>query len=343
VELHISNHYQSSTKTTISTTNRCTVQSITFSTSEKHAMTEMSELQTRGSARSQLYSQRTVEDQTRRRSAVSSISSYSSISDKDHDGHRPSNFEIREAISRSRSRAGDDIATGTGLEQPLSRKLSRRDTALSKIRTRPVVPPFRHPLAKQQTTADVLVDFEGEDDPYRPINWPTKKKITTTLLYGLTTMSATWGSSAYSAGTSQISAEFNVGSQVATLGTTLFLFGFGIGPLIWAPLSEIYGRRLAVLCPMFVAICFSFASAVSKDFQTLMLTRFFGAFFASAPVTNTGGVLGDLYSPAWRGIAMAGYAMAVVGGPCLGKLNILLLTSAFFRDRSVRIVDSDVY
>lgn len=133
-------------------------------------------------------------------------------------------------------------------------------------------------------------------------------------------MSATWASSAYSAGTQQIAAEFHVGNQVAVLGTTLFLFGFGLGPLLWAPLSEVYGRRIAVLTPMFVAICFSFGSATAKDFQTLMLTRFFGAFFASAPVTNTGGVLGDLFSPTMRGLAMAGYAMAVVGGPCLGPI-----------------------
>jgi DHA1 family multidrug resistance protein-like MFS transporter len=203
--------------------------------------------------------------------------------------------------------------------EPLSRTISRRDTVLSRIRTRPNIPPFDHPLSHKPTTADVIVDFEGPDDPYRPQNWPTKKKVITTLLYGLITMTSTWASSAYSAGTRQISAEFHVGTQTANLGTTLFLFGFGTGPLLWAPLSEVYGRRLAVLTPMFVAICFSFGSATAKDFQTLMLTRFFGAFFASAPVTNTGGVLGDLFSPAWRGIAMAGYAMAVVGGPCLGE------------------------
>lgn len=245
--------------------------------------------------------------------------------DLHHDGHRPSRRELHESISRSRSRrrlARDRTATATasGMNQPLSRTISRRDTVLSRIRTRPNVAPFSHPLAHQQTTADVLVDFDGDDDPYRPMNWPTKKKVTTTLMYGFTTMSATWASSAYSAGTRQIAAEFNVGNQVAVLGTTLFLFGFGLGPLLWAPLSEVYGRRLAVLTPMFVAICFSFGSAAAKDFQTLMITRFFGAFFASAPVTNTGGVLGDLYSPAWRALAMAGYAMAVVGGPCLGPI-----------------------
>ena len=133
-------------------------------------------------------------------------------------------------------------------------------------------------------------------------------------------MTATWASSCYSAGTRQIAEEFGVGTQVSILGTSLFLVGFGIGPLLWAPLSEVYGRRIAVFAPMFVAICFSFGSATAKDFQTLMLTRFFGAFFASAPVTNTGGVLGDLFSPAQRGIAMAGYAMSVVSGPVLGPI-----------------------
>ena len=243
--------------------------------------------------------------------------------ENDHDGHRPSKKELHDSISRSRSRRSQtrgQAATSSGLNQPLSRTISRRDTVLSRIRTRPNVAPFSHPLAHQPTAPDVLVDFDGDDDPYRPMNWPTKKKVNTTLMYGLTTMSATWASSSYSAGTRQIAAEFHVGNQVAVLGTTLFLFGFGLGPLLWAPLSEVYGRRVAVLTPMFVAICFSFGSAVAKDFQTLMITRFFGAFFASAPVTNTGGVLGDLYSPAWRAMAMAGYAMAVVGGPCLGPI-----------------------
>ncbi|KAH7063843.1 major facilitator superfamily domain-containing protein [Paraphoma chrysanthemicola] len=288
------------------------------------------QIQTLSSSETQVELEDGRQSRPTRRSISTSSSDSSSEADEEeektsqYDGHRPTNRELRKSTSRSRSRGSQlsrpRTATSTGFNQPMSRTMSRRDTVLSRIRTRPNVAPFSHPLAHQQTTADVLVDFEGLDDPYRPMNWPTKKKVITTMLYGLTTMSATWASSAYSAGTEQIAREFHVGTQVAVLGTTLFLFGFGIGPLIWAPLSEVYGRRLAVLGPMFVAICFSFGSAVAKDFQTLMITRFFGAFFASAPVTNTGGVLGDLYSPAWRGIAMAGYAMAVVGGPCLGPI-----------------------
>lgn len=281
-----------------------------------------------------------LEERKRSTSDGSSSSSDWTTSDyfpsSNYDGHRPSRHELSQSISRSRSRGEqlrattrEDNAPGapgglsSSLSHPVSRTLTRRDTVLSRIRTRPTVAPFDHPLAHQPTAANVIVDFDGKNDPYRPINWPTKKKVITTALYGLCTMSATWASSSYSSGTSQVAHEFHVGQQVATLGTSLFLVGFGLGPLLWAPLSEVYGRRVAVLVPMFVGACFSFGSAVAKDLQTLMITRFFGAFFSSAPVTNTGGVLGDLYDPTWRGIAMAGYAMAVVGGPCLGKFCLL--------------------
>ncbi|KAH6996032.1 major facilitator superfamily domain-containing protein [Ilyonectria sp. MPI-CAGE-AT-0026] len=233
------------------------------------------------------------------------------------DGHRPCLREIRSHASRTRCRSSHQEESGTMM--CLAPTPSRIETIISRIRSRPI-PEFSHPMVSMPTSEDYLVDFDGAGDPYRPLNWPTHKKIITTLLYGLITMSATWASSSYSAGTEQIAKEFHVSTQVATLGTTLYLFGFGLGPLLWAPLSEVYGRRIPVLTPMFIAICFSFATATAKDLQTIMLTRFWGAFFASAPMTNTGGVLGDLFSPAWRGVALAGYSMAIVCGPALGPV-----------------------
>jgi multidrug resistance protein len=147
-----------------------------------------------------------------------------------------------------------------------------------------------------------------------------KKKVITTAMYGFTTMTATWASSVFSPGTKQVADEFHVSTEVATLGTTLFLFGFGVGPLLWAPLSEVYGRKNAVLPPMFIAAMFAFGTAAAKDIQTIMITRFFAGFFASAPVTNTGGVLADIFPASQRGIAIASYAMAVVIGPVFGPI-----------------------
>ena len=92
---------------------------------------------------------------------------------------------------------------------------------------------FNHPLSHAKTSEDVLVDFDGPDDPYRPLNWPFRKKVITTLLYGLTTAGSTWASSVYSPAIDQISEQFHVSTEVSLLGLSVLLVGFGIGPLIW--------------------------------------------------------------------------------------------------------------
>ena len=94
---------------------------------------------------------------------------------------------------------------------------------------------------------EIIVDFEGKDDPYRPMNWPLRKKVITTVLYGFTTCWITFASAIYSTGVQQIAHDFDVSMEVSTTGISMVLFGFGLGPLVWAPLSEVYGRKVAVL------------------------------------------------------------------------------------------------
>lgn len=93
----------------------------------------------------------------------------------------------------------------------MERAESVTSAVLTTIRSRAPQPPFSHELTHEKTSADHLVDFDGPDDPYRPLNWPLKKKTWTTVLYGFTTMGATLGSSIYSAGTMEIAQSFGMG------------------------------------------------------------------------------------------------------------------------------------
>lgn len=86
----------------------------------------------------------------------------------------------------------------------------------------------------------------------------------------------------YSPAIQQISEQYHVGTEVSLLGLSVLLCGFGLGPLLWAPLSEAKGRKPAVLIPYFLAAVFSFATAAAKDIQTIIITRFFAGFFGSA-------------------------------------------------------------
>jgi len=205
------------------------------------------------------------------------------------------------------ARGGATTSGRVSRNQSLTRRLTREGV-------------FSHPLSHVKTEADVLVDFDGPDDPYQPLNWPMRKKVITTALYGFTTMGATFASSVYSPAIGVVATDYQVGTEVSLLGLSLFLAGFGTGPLLWAPLSEVYGRKPAVLIPYFLAGIFSFATGAGKDIQTILITRFFTGFFGSAPVTNTGGVLGDIWPATQRATAIVFYAFAVVGGPVLGPI-----------------------
>ncbi|KIW13408.1 hypothetical protein PV08_08596 [Exophiala spinifera] len=165
-----------------------------------------------------------------------------------------------------------------------------------------------------------IVSFDGLTDPDNPLNWTRRKKWTMTILCGMTTVGTTWASSIFSTGANSVHHEFGIGLEVAELGLTLFMIGLGTGPVLFAPLSELYGRRIAILPAFFVSACFAFATATAKDAQTIFISRFFCGFCGSAPVAVTAGILSDIWIPKERGKAMTIYAMAVITGPLVAPV-----------------------
>lgn len=75
------------------------------------------------------------------------------------------------------------------------------------------------------------------NDPCDPMNYPARIKWTITVLVAVATLSVSFASSAYSGGIREIRTDLGVSQIVATLGISLFVLGFAIGPLMWAPMS----------------------------------------------------------------------------------------------------------
>lgn len=96
--------------------------------------------------------------------------------------------------------------------------------------------------------------------------------------------------------------------------------GFALGPLLWAPISEVYGRKVSLLPAMVVFGLFSIGTAVSKNAASIFITRFFAGVFGSAPVSNVGAALGDFYDPKYRGLAVTFYAVTVIAGPVIAPI-----------------------
>ncbi len=102
--------------------------------------------------------------------------------------------------------------------------------------------------------------------------------------------------------------------------TSIFDIGFAVGPLLWAPVSEVFGRRWSMLPPVFGLALFSIGTATSTNAASIFVTRFLAAVFGSAPQSNVSAAMGDFYGPKTRGIAMTFFAVCVVGGPTLAPL-----------------------
>lgn len=164
------------------------------------------------------------------------------------------------------------------------------------------------------------VAYDGPDDETFPHNWSFSKKILTCLAVGLSAFVVSMGSAMFSQGSFELMREFNIGSEVAVLGTSLFVFGFASGPIIWGPLSELYGRRIVLTPSLFGFVCFSFAVATAKDIQTVMICRFFAGFIGAAPLVVAPASMSDIFTAQSRGKAMSIFSMALFGGPMLAPI-----------------------
>ncbi|KAK9377698.1 major facilitator superfamily domain-containing protein [Lipomyces chichibuensis] len=158
-----------------------------------------------------------------------------------------------------------------------------------------------------------LVVFEGDDDPYCPLNWSFKKKSFTTMMYASCTFGPQFASSVYGPVVDDVAALYNVSQEVAMLGVSLFVLGVGFGPMLFAPISEVYGRKIGVIVPFFISGLFAIGVATANNLQTVLIMRFFQGLFGGAPVSNSGGVLGDIWRPEARGVALVCYAFVVAG------------------------------
>lgn len=123
----------------------------------------------------------------------------------------------------------------------------------------------------------------------------------------------------FAPGAAQLMAEFHSTSSVlGTLSVTIYLLGFVTGPLLIAPLSEIYGRLPIYHACNIIFLAFIIGGALSTDLATFLVFRFITGCAGSAPLTIGGGTVVDVVPQESRGAAMAVFAMGPLLEPVIG-------------------------
>ncbi|KAH6884115.1 major facilitator superfamily domain-containing protein [Thelonectria olida] len=165
------------------------------------------------------------------------------------------------------------------------------------------------------------VGWDGPDDPKNPMNWSSARKWSNIGALSLMTLLTPLGSSMFAPGVPDIMVEFgSSNSNLATFIVSVYVLGFAFGPLLAAPLSEIYGRALVFNVANVIFIIFTVATALSKNMGMIIVFRFLMGFSGSTPITNGSGTISDMFPVEQRGKAMAVWAMGPLLGPCIGPV-----------------------
>lgn len=141
-----------------------------------------------------------------------------------------------------------------------------------------------------------IVDWYGPDDPDNPQNWSTIKKVWVTFEICLLTFSVYIGSAIYTAGIEDVSRVFGVSRVAATLGLTLFVLGYGVGPMLWSPMSEVpqIGRGPIYIGTLALFVVLQVPTALATNFGMLLAFRFITGFVGSPSLATGGASIGDV-------------------------------------------------
>ena len=119
----------------------------------------------------------------------------------------------------------------------------------------------------------------------------------------------------------QVSSEFhNTSEALSSFAVSVYILGFGIGPLFLSPSSELWGRNIVFNVTNVLFVVFTVACAVSNSLPMLTGFRFLAGCAGSAALTIGGGTIADVMPAEKRGKAMAVFVMGPVLGPSLGPV-----------------------
>lgn len=184
-------------------------------------------------------------------------------------------------------------------------------------------------LSAEEVKDPNLVDFDGPNDPENPMNWSSAKKTTTIAIVSLMTLTSPIASTISSAAATDIMAYFNTTNEsLGAFVTTIFLLGYTFGPIVIAPLSEMYGRSINYKVCMVLFVIFNVACAVANSMGSLIVFRFLAGIMGSCPITLGTGSIADLIPRDKRAGAMSAYVIGAVLGPSIGPICAGYMTPA---------------
>ncbi|CZT48790.1 related to FLR1-Putative H+ antiporter regulated by yAP-1 and involved in multidrug resistance [Rhynchosporium secalis] len=236
-------------------------------------------------------------------------------SENEPQDHTPFHLEpIKTGIDHNHNLASRTHTNGSSLQReltrtstvPYTRERFDVEQVIAAERTKSIA------IAPTKTAdGTILVDWYTTDDVENPQNCASVKKSIVLTLLCLYSLAVYGASSMYVPGEGGVMDKFHVGATPTAIGLAIYVVGYGIGPLLFAPMSEIasIGRNWVYVPTFTLFVILSVPTALVDNYTGLLVLRFLTGFFGSPCLANGGASVGG---PA-IGPIIAGFAVQANG------------------------------
>ncbi|KAK2046458.1 major facilitator superfamily transporter [Colletotrichum somersetense] len=186
---------------------------------------------------------------------------------------------------------------------------------IQKTKSIPIVP-------KKTKDGAILVDWYFSDDVENPQNWSNAKRGLITTIICVYTFVVYMSSAIYVPSIEGVIHRFGVDMTEASLGLALFVLGYGVGPLLFSPLSEIprIGRNPIYIVTMLLFVIVSIPAPLVDNYPGLMVLRFLQGLFGSPCLASGAASLADMYSLLNLPYALIAWVSAAYCGPAISPV-----------------------
>ncbi|KAI1371665.1 MFS general substrate transporter [Hypoxylon crocopeplum] len=173
---------------------------------------------------------------------------------------------------------------------------------------------------QEDTASKDIVDFNPDGDAENPMEWPRAYKWGIVALLALMAFTVTFTCISVVPVATRIVDDLDHGhssKSASVLLVTIWELGEAAGPLLIAPLSEVFGRYAVMNAANLLFIAATVLSALSQSSTLFIATRALTGFAVASNVLNPA-IVGDIFISEQRGSAMSLIQLAPLIGGAIG-------------------------
>ncbi|KAF3407736.1 hypothetical protein DPV78_000229 [Talaromyces pinophilus] len=168
---------------------------------------------------------------------------------------------------------------------------------------------------------NIISSWNSHEHREHPYNLPRWRINATAVLLAMLAFLVPFSSAIMSPATGHIMEEFDSTSELLqAFVVSIFVLGNAFGPLVWAPLSEIYGRLYIYHGTNIAFVALTVGCALAPSLSALIALRFLAGLFGGTVLANGGASIADMMPPSKRGLFMGLFILGPVMGPALGPI-----------------------